>query len=157
MPSLLRDFSAPVKMTVEGQSDDDLVFLFANDSDPFNRWDAGQRLAMKLVHSLYHAAAKANADPASEAAVAAACGAAGGVSDALVNAFRSVLTAGDLDGSFKVGVFGGGAYVCVCVCVCAECVRLGVAAVAGSGEPLECARRGAAARPAALPPPQTLN
>ena len=121
MPSLLRDFSAPVKMTVEGQSDDDLVFLFANDSDPFNRWDAGQRLAMKLVHSLYHAAAKANADPASEAAVAAACGAAGGVSDALVNAFRSVLTAGDLDGSFKVGVFGGGAYVCVCVCVCGVC------------------------------------
>lgn len=121
MPSLLRDFSAPVKMTVEGQSDDDLVFLFANDSDPFNRWDAGQRLAMKLVHSLYHAAAKANADPASEAAVAAACGAAGGVSDALVNAFRSVLTAGDLDGSFKVGVFGGGAYVCVCVCVRSVC------------------------------------
>jgi hypothetical protein len=37
VPSLLRDFSAPVKMTVEGQSDDDLVFMFANDSDPFNR------------------------------------------------------------------------------------------------------------------------
>lgn len=35
--SLLRDFSAPVKMTVEGQTDDQLVFLFANDSDPFNR------------------------------------------------------------------------------------------------------------------------
>lgn len=38
VPSLLRDFSAPVKMTVEGQTDEQLVFLFANDSDPFNRW-----------------------------------------------------------------------------------------------------------------------
>ena len=37
VPSLLRDFSAPVKMTVEGQTDEQLVFLFANDTDPFNR------------------------------------------------------------------------------------------------------------------------
>lgn len=37
VPSILRDFSAPVKLTVEGQTDDDLTFLFANDSDPFNR------------------------------------------------------------------------------------------------------------------------
>ncbi|GBF99642.1 peptidase M1 family [Raphidocelis subcapitata] len=125
VPSLLRDFSAPVKVTVEGQTDDQLVFLFANDSDPFNRWggggqtddqlvflfandsdpfnrwDAGQRLALKLMLSLYAAASKANADGASEAAVASACGAAGGVSEALVGAFRSVLTASDLDGSFK--------------------------------------------------------
>jgi hypothetical protein len=58
---------------------------------------------MKLMLSLYAAASKANADPASEAAVASACGAAGGVSEALVGAFRAVLTAGDIDGSFKVG------------------------------------------------------
>ena len=38
VPSLLRDFSAPVKMVVEGQTDEQLVFLFANDSDEFNRW-----------------------------------------------------------------------------------------------------------------------
>jgi aminopeptidase N len=37
VPSLLRDFSAPVKMAVEGQSTEDLIFLFAHDSDPFNR------------------------------------------------------------------------------------------------------------------------
>lgn len=36
-PSLLRNFSAPVKMTVEGQTDEDLVFILANDSDAFNR------------------------------------------------------------------------------------------------------------------------
>jgi hypothetical protein len=67
------------------------------------RWDAGQRLAMKLVLSLYAAVAKSNADPADPAAVAAAAKAAGGVSPALVGAFRAVLTADDIDGSFKVG------------------------------------------------------
>ena len=36
--SALRDFSAPVKMSVEGQGDEQLLFLFAHDSDPFNRW-----------------------------------------------------------------------------------------------------------------------
>jgi hypothetical protein len=37
VPSLLRGFSAPVKLSVEGQGDEQLLFLFANDSDPFNR------------------------------------------------------------------------------------------------------------------------
>ncbi len=32
MPSLLRNFSAPVKLTVEGQTDEDLVFLLARDT-----------------------------------------------------------------------------------------------------------------------------
>jgi aminopeptidase N len=36
-PSLLRNFSAPVNMTVEGQTDEDLSFLLAHDADPFNR------------------------------------------------------------------------------------------------------------------------
>ena len=37
MPSLLRGFSAPVKLVVEGQTDDHLKLMFANDSDSFNR------------------------------------------------------------------------------------------------------------------------
>lgn len=57
VPSLLRGFSAPVNMEVVGQSDDDLMFLLAHDSDAFSRWEAGQRLARKLVLKLYHAAA----------------------------------------------------------------------------------------------------
>ncbi|EFJ47753.1 hypothetical protein VOLCADRAFT_81369 [Volvox carteri f. nagariensis] len=57
VPSLLRGFSAPVKMTVEGQTDEQLLFLLAHDSDPFNRWEAGQRLARKLLLNLYAAAA----------------------------------------------------------------------------------------------------
>jgi aminopeptidase N len=51
VPSLLRGFSAPVKLEVE-RSRDELAFLMANESDPFNRWDAGQELATKLILSL---------------------------------------------------------------------------------------------------------
>ena len=43
VPALFRDFSAPVKLVVD-QSSEDLSFLLANDSDAFNRWEAGQRL-----------------------------------------------------------------------------------------------------------------
>ncbi|HEY5862945.1 MAG TPA: aminopeptidase N [Casimicrobiaceae bacterium] len=42
VPSLLRGFSAPVKVTFDYR-DDDIVFLAAHDSDPVNRWDAAQR------------------------------------------------------------------------------------------------------------------
>jgi aminopeptidase N len=44
-PSILRDFSAPVILK-HGYSDAELVHLFSHDSDPVNRWEAGQRLAM---------------------------------------------------------------------------------------------------------------
>ncbi|QQD24563.1 aminopeptidase N [Venatoribacter cucullus] len=46
--SLLRDFSAPVKVDFE-QSDEDLLFLLQHDSDGFNRWDAGQRLMLRWI------------------------------------------------------------------------------------------------------------
>ena len=36
--SILRSFSAPVKLEIEGQTDKDLRFLVKNDSDGFNRW-----------------------------------------------------------------------------------------------------------------------
>lgn len=49
--SLLRNFSAPVKLEMQ-QSDDDLAFLMANDADSFNRWDAGQRLALNIMLNL---------------------------------------------------------------------------------------------------------
>ena len=44
-PSILRDFSAPVVLEYP-YTDDELLHLFSNDSDPVNRWEAGQRLAM---------------------------------------------------------------------------------------------------------------
>jgi aminopeptidase N len=48
VPSILRDFSAPVVLEVD-YHDSDLAFLMANDSDPFNRWEAGQRLATRRM------------------------------------------------------------------------------------------------------------
>ena len=41
--SFLRGFSAPVNVKFN-QSDAQIVFLMANDSDPFNKWDAAQTL-----------------------------------------------------------------------------------------------------------------
>ena len=43
-------------MQVEGQTDAELVFLLAHDSDPFCRWEAGQTLLRALLTTLYHAA-----------------------------------------------------------------------------------------------------
>ncbi len=45
--SLLRGFSAPVRLKPRPR--ERLTFLFANDSDPFARWDAGQQLATVLL------------------------------------------------------------------------------------------------------------
>ena len=45
VPSLLRGFSAPVRLT-DGLPDADLLLLLQSDPDPFNRWEAGQRLAL---------------------------------------------------------------------------------------------------------------
>lgn len=47
-PSLLRNFSAPVKLYVN-YSDEDLAFLMQQDSDGFNRWDATQQLVTRVV------------------------------------------------------------------------------------------------------------
>jgi aminopeptidase N len=51
VPSLLRDFSAPVKLVPEsGDVDEEAVaFLAARDTDGFNRWDAGQKLYTSLI------------------------------------------------------------------------------------------------------------
>ncbi len=47
-PSFFRHFSAPVKIDYD-YSDAALAFLMAHDDDEFNRWDAGQRLAIRLL------------------------------------------------------------------------------------------------------------
>jgi len=48
IPSLLRDFTAPVKLDIN-YSDQQLAYLFANDGNTFNRWDAGQRLMQRFL------------------------------------------------------------------------------------------------------------
>ncbi|MGZ8158068.1 MAG: aminopeptidase N [Methylobacter sp.] len=49
--SILRGFSAPVKLTME-RSLDELAFLLSYDSDTFNRWEAGQQLAGQIIAGL---------------------------------------------------------------------------------------------------------
>ncbi|MFZ6848753.1 aminopeptidase N [Undibacterium sp. RuRC25W] len=51
VPSLLRNFSAPVVLDI-AYTDEELGLLLANDSDPFNRWEAGQRLATRRLVKL---------------------------------------------------------------------------------------------------------
>lgn len=54
VPSLLRDFSAPVQLDYP-YSDEDLAFLAAYDTDSFNRWEATQVLGSKVIKSVYAA------------------------------------------------------------------------------------------------------
>ncbi|WP_419535554.1 aminopeptidase N [Endozoicomonas sp.] len=51
LPSILRGFSAPVRVKYD-YSRDDLLFLMENDSDHFNRWDASQRLASGVIDEM---------------------------------------------------------------------------------------------------------
>ena len=48
IPSLLRQFSAPVKLRCD-YSDEELLCLFMHDSDAFNRWEAGQQLSLRVM------------------------------------------------------------------------------------------------------------
>ncbi|MBI5505033.1 MAG: aminopeptidase N [Deltaproteobacteria bacterium] len=81
VPSLLRGFSAPVR--IEGAYDDaDLAFLAAHDHDFFNRWDAGQQLALRRMLELVEE--RRAGHPL-------------GLPDDLAKAFRQTLSATDLD------------------------------------------------------------
>ncbi len=86
VPSILRGFSAPVILNYE-YSDAQLLTLLANDPDPFNRWEAGQRLALR-------AAIQAIGAPA-------AGGAETPLNEAYIEAMRSVLRNPALDAAFK--------------------------------------------------------
>ncbi|MEE8099348.1 MAG: aminopeptidase N [Hyphomicrobium sp.] len=57
VPSLLRQFSAPVNVTID-LSDDDVAFLMANDSDPFNRWQAANNFATRILVGTVRSLAK---------------------------------------------------------------------------------------------------
>jgi len=48
VPSLLRGFSAPVTLA-DGLGDDELLVLLNHDPDPFNRWEAAQRLGLERL------------------------------------------------------------------------------------------------------------
>ena len=86
VPSLLRGFSAPVVLE-DGLSSDDLLILLAHDSDPFNQWEAGQRLMLQSALD----AIQQNKDLAAVPVM----------SEALVVALRNVLRHPQLDAAFK--------------------------------------------------------
>lgn len=50
-PSILRGFSAPVKLQTN-YTNAELSFLALNDTDGFNRWEAGQTMALRMLLSM---------------------------------------------------------------------------------------------------------
>ncbi len=68
VPSLLRNFSAPVIVKYD-YNEAELTHLMAHDANAFNRWEAGQRLALALILRgiEMQCAPKANAAGAAEA------------------------------------------------------------------------------------------
>ncbi|ANI99857.1 aminopeptidase N [Polynucleobacter wuianus] len=74
--SINRNFSAPIHLDFE-QSEADLLSLLSSDDDPFNRWEAGQKLAMQMILN--------NRLPDA----------------ALMNAYRNLLLDPELDPAFK--------------------------------------------------------
>jgi aminopeptidase N len=88
-PSILRDFSAPVVLEYD-YTDDELLHLFSHDSDPVNRWEAGQRLAMERLLKLTAQVAAAGGSDASLK-----------LDPTFINAQRAVLTETTLDPAFR--------------------------------------------------------
>jgi aminopeptidase N len=80
IPSIFRGFSAPVKINME-QSNEELAFLMAYDTDSFNKWDASYRLASKVILGLV-SNSKSIEDIES----------AGNIPDVYINAIRTVLS-----------------------------------------------------------------
>jgi aminopeptidase N len=81
--SLNRNFSAPIHLDWQA-SDEDLLFLLSHDQDDFNRWEAGQKLAIKQLRALIRGEKQ--------------------VSKSLISALKSVLNS-NLDYSLKALIF----------------------------------------------------
>jgi aminopeptidase N len=84
VPALLRGFSAPVKLDYPYRHDQ-LALLMAHETDPFCRWEAGQRMAVQLILGLV--------DDVKNGAELV-------LDDAFADAFRVTLTSGHQDRAF---------------------------------------------------------
>lgn len=90
MPSMLRGFSAPVQLKyAQGESLEALAFQMGNDTDEFNRWDAGQKLALNVIFDCIKTSAE-ELPP---------------VPEIVINAFRKTLMNEDIDASLRAEVF----------------------------------------------------
>ncbi len=86
VPSILRGFSAPVVLDFD-YTDAQLLHLLAHDSDPFNRWEAGQRLILRsAIKSIANNVYATSEKP---------------LNDACIEALRGVLRHPSLDAAFK--------------------------------------------------------
>ncbi|AUA59272.1 Aminopeptidase N [Achromobacter spanius] len=85
VPSLLRDFSAPVIVDYDW-TDEELALLSAHDTNPFARWEAGQELATRQILAL------AEARQAGRTLHADA---------AFINAWRALLTDPAIDAAYR--------------------------------------------------------
>ncbi len=88
VPSLLRGFSAPVRLSID-LTPDELRFVLRMDSDPFNRWQASQMLAMRALIA-GTAAVRVGATPRYD--------------DALIDAFGAVAENAGLDPALRAQV-----------------------------------------------------
>ncbi|ALR15480.1 aminopeptidase N [Vibrio natriegens] len=84
VPSLLREFSAPVKLEY-GYSDEELIFLMKHATNDFARWDASQMLLAKYIRQNV-----VNVQAGKEVKL----------SEELIDAFRGVLLDANLEPAF---------------------------------------------------------
>jgi aminopeptidase N len=84
IPSLLREFSAPVKLDYH-YTDEELIFLMVNARNEFARWDAGQELLAKYIRKNV-----ANVQQGGEVSLP----------DAVVAAFKTALLSQGLEPAF---------------------------------------------------------
>ncbi|HHG3103836.1 TPA: aminopeptidase N [Vibrio parahaemolyticus] len=89
VPSLLREFSAPVKLEYD-YSDAELIFLMKHATNDFARWDASQMLLAKYIRQNVN-----NVQTSSEVQL----------SEDLIDAFRGVLLDENLEPAFIAQVF----------------------------------------------------
>ena len=83
VPSLLRNFSAPVHLVYD-YSEAELLTLLAHDTDAFNQWEAAQRLSLNAALSALNGTPTANSLP-----------------EGLLQGLRTVLRRPTLDAAFK--------------------------------------------------------
>ena len=94
VPSVLRGFTAPVVLEFD-YTDAQLLHLLEHDSDAFNRWEAGQRLAVNRALAAIHSTAIKPIANSSDNTCASA------LDDAYLDAMRQVLHHQKLDAAFK--------------------------------------------------------
>ena len=93
VPSILRGFTAPVVLDFD-YTDAQLLHLLAHDSDPFNRWEAGQRLAVRSALNTINSGAACTRIQGATASNDV-------LNEAYLAAMRQVLHHPTLDAAFK--------------------------------------------------------